>query len=634
MKRPGERAVFELDSATKTLLLRAGTGWKAEAFGSARLSAEAETQAGYTLRSGEPVVVENIAKDQRFRASPLLQDHGVVSSVTVAVTANGEVFGVIGAYTTKPRKFNEDEVQFLLSVGTVLAMAVARRATEAQIEKLATFARLNPNPAMELKSDGTIGYSNEAAMLLARALGKDTPQEVLPGNIDAIVSTCLDGGPNKIALETQLENRSLSWSFHAMPSSKVVHAYVEDITERLNMQAQLRQSQKMESIGQLAAGVAHDFNNMLTIIQGHSGLLLARSGDRPELQDSAQAVYFASERAANLTRQLLMFSRKNVMQPRDLDLRELVTNLMKMLKRLLGETIILTFKAPEQLPLINGDGGMIEQVIMNLAVNARDAMSQGGTLSLHVSLVEVEEAFLASHPEARTGPFVCLKVTDTGCGMEPATQARIFEPFFTTKEVGKGTGLGLATVYGIVKQHQGWIQVHTYPGQGSTFSVFFPAQQAMAAGPTVEVPEEQTALGGSETILVVEDEPVVREMAHIILAEAGYRVLEAGNGKEALRLWKQHGSSIQLLVTDVVMPEGISGVQLAEQLLASKPGLRIIFASGYSMDDLDPRFVQEGHAAYLQKPYTHVTLTRAVREALDRKREAASAADAPSAPNK
>ena len=261
---------------------------------------------------------------------------------------------------------------------------------------------------------------------------------------------------------------------------------------------------------------------------------------------------------------------------------------------------------------------MIEQVLMNLAVNARDAMPKGGTLTVSTTPVEVSPAYAQTHPEARVGSYVCLRVTDTGCGMDPATQARIFEPFFTTKEVGKGTGLGLATVYGIVKQHEGWIDVASQVGQGSTFSVFFPAtseavrELAPEAAPTAPVSR------GQETILVVEDEPVLRDMAHLILAECGYRVLEAGNGRQALEVWERDPDGIDLVLTDMVMPEGISGMDLAQKLLATRPTLKVIFASGYSMDDTAPDFIRQGHAAFLQKPYTHVTLAKAVRDCLDK----------------
>ena len=291
--------------------------------------------------------------------------------------------------------------------------------------------------------------------------------------------------------------------------------------DHLNLEEQLRQSQKMESIGQLAAGVAHDFNNMLTIIQGHSSALLAKPSLPPEMVDPVQAVFFAAERAAGLTRQLLMFSRKNIMQPRPLDLRETVGNMTKLLGRLLGENVTLQFQAPAALPSVSGDTGMIEQVVMNLAVNARDAMPSGGTLTIAIEPVTVDAAYTEMRPDARPGNFLRLRVADTGIGMDTATLGRIFEPFFTTKEVGKGTGLGLATVYGIVKQHEGWIEVNSVPGKGSTFDVFFPADEQPVAPEKKEIAANAPVAGGAETILLVEDEAILREMARDILKDCG-----------------------------------------------------------------------------------------------------------------
>ena len=309
-----------------------------------------------------------------------------------------------------------------------------------------------------------------------------------------------------------------------MESSKVVHAYVEDITDRLSLEAQLRQSQKMESIGQLAAGVAHDFNNMLTIIQGHSGMLMTKPTLPAEMSDSVQAVYFAAERAANLTRQLLMFSRKNVIQLKQVDLREIVSNMSKMLERLLGEPVKLRLDLPEELSFIQADVGMMEQVLMNLAVNARDAMPWVVELNIMTAECILADTFAMSHPEARAGHFVVLNVTDTGCGMDSATMRRIFEPFFTTKEVGKGTGLGLATVYGIVKQHGGWVEVSSEVQVGTTFTIYLPAVTTAAAVESAAPEADASEIPrGKETILVVEDEPVLRDMANVILSDCGYR---------------------------------------------------------------------------------------------------------------
>jgi two-component system, cell cycle sensor histidine kinase and response regulator CckA len=442
---------------------------------------------------------------------------------------------------------------------------------------------------------------------------------VLPPNVAEIAQTSLATGQSRVRLDTKVEGRTLAWSFHPVAGSHVVHCYVQDTTDQLNLEAQLRQSQKMESIGQLAAGVAHDFNNMLTVIQGHAGILMARPNLPPEHYDSAQAVYFASERAASLTRQLLMFSRKNVMQRKLLDLREVISNMTKMLKRLLGETITLEFNPPEDLPLIHGDPGMMEQVIMNLAVNARDAMPGGGKLLITVNPVEIADAYVQIHPEARPGDFVCLRVTDTGVGMDTTIINRIFEPFFTTKEVGKGTGLGLATVYGIVKQHEGWIEVASQVGQGSTFNLFFPASdQAAQTGKSGTEPIAFVR-GGTETVLVVEDEPVLRDMAHVILEELGYHIFDAATGQEALAVWEKHQGAIDLLLADVVMPGGMSGVELAEKLLASKPTLKVIFNSGYTVDEMNEAFLAKINARFLQKPYARTTLGRAIRQALDEK---------------
>jgi len=387
--------------------------------------------------------------------------------------------------------------------------------------------------------------------------------------------------------------------------------------DHLNLEEQLRQSQKMESVGQLAAGVAHDFNNMLTIIQGHSSALLSKPSLPPDVVDPVQAVFFAAERAAGLTRQLLMFSRKNVMQRAHLDLREVVGNLTKMLQRLIGEPVALRFEPPEELPLVHGDAGMIEQVLMNLSVNARDAMPRGGTLSIGVEAVFIDSAYVETHPESRAGCFVRLRVADTGMGMDAATLGRIFEPFFTTKEIGKGTGLGLATVYGIVKQHDGWLEVNSEPGKGATFDVFLPAAEGKAVPGKSETVSTAPVAGGTETILIVEDEQILREMARDILQDCGYRILEASTGREALEVWRQFASEIDLLLTDLVMPDGISGLDLAERLLADRPGLKIIFNSGYAPIEINTGLLSMSQAHFLQKPYTHVTLTRTIRDCLD-----------------
>jgi two-component system cell cycle sensor histidine kinase/response regulator CckA len=301
-----------------------------------------------------------------------------------------------------------------------------------------------------------------------------------------------------------------------------------------------------------------------------------------------------------------------------LDLRETVGNMTRRLGRLLGETIELKFQSPAELPGVIGDIGMIEQVVMNLAVNARDAMPRGGTLVISLEPVTMDAADAERHPDARPGNFLRLCISDTGSGMDAATLGRIFEPFFTTKEIGKGTGLGLATVYGIVKQHDGWVEVQSEPDKGTAFSVFFPANESQIVSKETESAVPAPAPGGSETILIVEDEDILRDLARDILAESGYRILEAASGRLALEVWRKSSREIDLLLTDMVMPEGVSGVDLAEQLLSDRPDLKVIYTSGYTAGEINAELLTRSQTHFLQKPYTHDTLTKIVRDALDR----------------
>jgi signal transduction histidine kinase/CheY-like chemotaxis protein/HAMP domain-containing protein len=610
-------AVFERLPAGQ-LRLQAGVGWNQPYQRQTALPGNENSPITDAFRSGEPVLTTDLRTESRLVASPFLAEHGVVSGVTVAIPTRDRPFGLLGVYTTHQRKFNNDEAQFLQAAATAIGLSVERKRADAELQKLAAFVQLNPNAAMELNAHGTITYSNEAAQQLALAVQRSRPAEILPPDYSRIVSECLASGQSKVRQETMLEGRTLSWSFHPVMPSNVVHCYIEDITDRLSLEAQLRQSQKMESVGQLAAGVAHDFNNMLTIIQGHTSSLLAKPGLPGEAMDSVQAVYFAAERAAGLTRQLLMFSRKNVMQLRPLDLQQIVGDMTRMLQRLLGETITLDFLPASENSFVQGDSGMLEQVVMNLSVNARDAMTRGGLLTISIKSVEIDAAFVELHPQARLGRFVRLRVTDTGAGMDSETMTHIFEPFFTTKDVGKGTGLGLATVYGIVKQHEGWVDVSSEIGKGSTFDVYLPATYAVPPPLGEATAAEGPVPGGTETILIVEDEPILRAMARDILEECGYHIFEACSGKDALDVWKREGDQVELLLTDMVMPDGISGVDLANQLLVIRPRLKIIFTSGYTANEVNQKLLTRTRAGFLSKPYSHAELAKTVRDCLDK----------------
>lgn len=391
-----------------------------------------------------------------------------------------------------------------------------------------------------------------------------------------------------------------------------------DITEQLNLEAQLRHSQKMESIGQLAAGVAHDFNNILTIIQGYASLLVLKKNLASELSGPLNEISLASEHAASLTRQLLTFSRKQTIQPRSLDLNAVLKNITKMLTRLLGAEIALKLEPASSLPPIHADAGMLEQVIINLAVNARDAMPKGGQICVRTVSVEITPSYAQQRPAARPGQFVCLSIADSGVGMDAATLTRIFEPFFTTKEPGKGTGLGLATVYGIIQSHQGWIEVSSIPGQGTLFKIFLPvAKNSGAEQPESALPERECR--GTETIFIVEDIAELRNMVRQLLESYGYTVIDAPNGLAALSIWKEHKDKIDLLLTDIVMPEGMSGHDLAQKLKADKSSLEIIFTSGHSIDLIGGNADLREGFNFLQKPYQALTLAQTIRNCLDRK---------------
>lgn len=389
-----------------------------------------------------------------------------------------------------------------------------------------------------------------------------------------------------------------------------------DVTEQRSLEEQLRHSQKLEAVGQFAAGVAHDFNNVLTVVQGHATMQLKKEGLGADLAESLEQISSAAERAATLTRRLLTFSRKQVVQPRPLSLSLVVYHLQEMLRRVIGEHITLTCRLNDSLPAVFADQSNLEQIIMNLAVNARDAMPDGGELTITTAYTAVDEAHVARHPQAKAGLFVHLSVTDNGCGMSAETLAHIFEPFFTTKDVGKGTGLGLATVYGIVAQHGGWLEVTSRLGHGSTFHIYLPGSTATAES-AAPAPSTQEVRGGHETLLVVEDELTVREIMIGILKHAGYCVVAACDGPEALAQWAEHKAQIDMLLTDIVMPNGLRGNLLAERLWLEKPELKVIFSSGYSSDfgtEADPLPAQ---AHFLEKPFRPEVLLQAVRDCLD-----------------
>jgi signal transduction histidine kinase/ActR/RegA family two-component response regulator len=395
-------------------------------------------------------------------------------------------------------------------------------------------------------------------------------------------------------------------------------AVKRDVTHEVQLETQFRQAQKMEAVGQLAGGVAHDFNNILAVIQMQSSLLKS-DGLSTEQTELADGITESVQRAVALTRQLLLFSRREVFQPRDLELNETIAATTKMLKRMLGETIEMQLKLAAQPLFLHADAGMLDQVLMNLCVNARDAMPGGGHLLIETAGVELDELAVGQSVQARAGSFVRLSVSDNGGGIPPEILPQIFEPFFTTKDVGKGTGLGLATVFGIVQQHQGWINVYSEVGHGTTFRIYLPRLTGNVVIKSAS-PVLAAMRGGHETILLAEDDPALRVAVRKALSQLGYRILEAPTGVKALEVWNANRDEISLLLTDLVMPDGMNGKDLAQRLLQENPKLKVIYMSGYSAEVVGKDFPFTEDVNFLTKPFPAQKLAQTIRNCLDARR--------------
>jgi PAS domain S-box-containing protein len=464
----------------------------------------------------------------------------------------------------------------------------------------------------------TLGYSRE------EAVGRSTVELGLwpsaEDRAEAVQQARLPGRVRTQEIESRTKTgagRTLLYSAELIELDGVPHVLVltTDITERRQLEEQLRQAVKMEAVGRLAGGVAHDFNNLLTAIIGSADLLLEDLDPASRAREDVNEIRRAGDRAAQLTRQLLAFSRQQPLTPRVIDVNALVADMDRLLRRLIGEDVDLRTVLAPDLGAVRADAGQLEQVIMNLAVNARDAMPGGGKLTIETTNTELDEGYAREHATVRPGPCVLLTVSDTGTGMDRETVSHIFEPFFTTKELGKGTGLGLATVYGIVKQSGGHVWVYSEPGHGTTFKIYLPRVSEPVDGAT-PVAAGPATLQGTETVLLVEDEAPVRELARRMLEAKGYQVLAAANPADALTLVAGHPEPIQLLVTDVIMP-GIDGRELARNLQQARPGLRVLYLSGYANEAIVHRGVLDAGVAFLQKPFTPDTLSRKVRAVLD-----------------
>ncbi len=578
-----------------------------------------------------PLIAEDAVSDPRLESErELLRRLGVKSQLIWPLFVENQAVGALILSTSQRRTFTADEARLASTISDELSDALDQaRLTEAH-RRLTTAIEQSPESVMITDAQARIVYVNPAFERLtgysrAEALGQN-PRLLKSGRQDATVyrelwATITAGEAWHGRLVNKRKDGSLFTEDAVIApvrdASGAVVNFVgikRDVTRELQLEERFLQAQKMEAFGQLAGGVAHDFNNilaatlmLLNLIQLEPDLSARVRSSLKELEDEAR-------RAAGLTRQLLMFSRRQAVQKQPLDLNQVVKGLLKMLRRILGEDIKLVLLGDDEPLSVEADAGMMEQVIMNLCVNARDAMPHGGQLTIGTRLVARDEVAAAANP-AKAGCFACLTVADTGCGMDPATLKRIFEPFYTTKAVGHGTGLGLATVHGIVERHRGWVEVESTVGRGSTFRVFLPAIERHDS--TAAEIEAADLPRGTEAILLVEDEAPVRELAAMSLQHHGYRVTAVANGVEALLKWDEHEHEFDLLLTDMIMPEGISGLALAEQLVRAKDTLKVVIASGYSADLRQPVLPAGKKFVFLSKPFGVPALLQVVRQCLD-----------------
>jgi len=605
---------------------------------------------GEVARTRRPIAIPDVFRDRRILAPEWFRAHGFTSFFGVPIAHDRAVLAVLNLNGRAPFRFDADDRDRLGAFAAHAASAI----TNAQLFARETAARARAEASeralreseerfrsvVENASDlitvltptGVIEYESPSVERLfgwrpEELLGKQLMDYVHPDDTvlltEAIATRLADPAAVNPPVEFRARDRDGSWRILATTSrvsrsetgTVTLVATSRDVTERRALEEQLRQAHRLESVGRLAGGVAHDFNNLLTVIGGRAHLILSRLRPDDPLRRDIELIKKTGARAAQLTQQLLAFSRRQVLQPKVLDLNSVVAGLESILQRLIGEHIELVTSPAPGLGAVKADPGQLEQIIMNLALNARDAMPTGGRLTIQTAQAVLGAQRPASVKELEPGPYVLLTVSDSGMGMNEATRSQIFDPFFTTKEMGKGTGLGLATVYGIVRQSGGHITVESEPGRGARFTIYLP-EVPDAARPREPSPATEDSPRGDETILLVEDEAAVRDLARDILELGGYRVLEATTTAEAERICREEPNPIHLLLTDVVMPQ-MSGRELAGRLTVARPAMRVLYMSGYTDDAIVHHGVLGQGPAFLPKPFTPGDLARKVREALD-----------------
>jgi PAS domain S-box-containing protein len=586
----------------------------------------------HLLTQQTPLVVNDAPNDLRMPHSALRQQQ-IVSFMLLPLIVDNQVLGGLGLADGQPHTFSTGDVNLAWSVADQVAGSLARTRLIQEHRRLSTAIEQTADSVIITDLDGKIVYVNPAfeqasGYKRAEVMGQN-PRIFQSGKHNpAFYQKLWQTISSGQVWKGRFVNKKKDGAFYTLEATltpvrndggTIVNylALERDVTRVLQLEEQLRQAQKMEAIGRLAGGVAHDFNNILTIINGHSELLLQRHLE-PEgpMRWEIEQIHEAGERAAVLTHQLLAFSRRQSIQPQVLNLNDVIVGLQKMLRRLIDMDIELNFKLAPDLGLIKADRNQLDQVLMNLVVNARDAMPDGGQLTLDTANIDLDETYAEQHLELTPGAYVLLTVSDTGLGFDAETQGHIFEPFFTTKEPGKGTGLGLSTVYGIIRQSKGHIWVYSEVGRGTTFKIYLPRVTSAAAEVIVPPPLPTGSLEGTETILLVEDEESVRVVARKFLQKKGYKVLEAGHPKEALQLCQKHPGQIDLLITDVIMPD-MNGRELAERLGRTFTQLKVLYISGYANDALNQHGLLGAEIAFLEKPFSSDALARKVRAILD-----------------
>jgi two-component system cell cycle sensor histidine kinase/response regulator CckA len=585
----------------------------------------------YVYRTGRAMLIPQRVFD-RLAADGEVELVGTPSPAWLGVplrTPAATIGVLVVQHYEEENAYTERDLEFLASVGGQIALAIERKRADAKVRDSEARLRVivEQLPAVLWTVDKNLKFSSCLGAGLGR-LGLKPNELVgrfLLDYFETADQTFVPIAAHRRALTGEpttfhVEWKNGSYACHVEPLRNAdgelegAICMALDITDRRQLEEQLRQAQKMEAVGRLAGGIAHDFNNLLMVIQGYADLLTERLPEGDPLRRNAEQIQTASQRATSLTRQLLAFSRKQMLAPKVLNVQSVVADMEKILRRLIGEDVQLECSSIPDLGLVKADRSQIEQVILNLAVNARDAMPEGGRLTIETANVELDSTCSHQPKMLSPGRYVMLAVTDNGCGMDSETQAHIFEPFFTTKEKGKGTGLGLATVYGIVKQSGGYVWVYSEPGRGTSFKVYLPRIEESEGSTSRDKKLGAKAMPrGSETILLVEDEKGVRELAREYLRTCGYQVVEAEDGHTALELAAMHAGSIDLLMTDVVMP-GISGKELAERVKSQRPGIKVLYMSGYTDQSVVKHGILETDAVLLQKPFTMATLALKLRE--------------------